>query len=79
MTVLERGDGGFLLGMQRRVGWERNLGGKIGLAGKQMESGCGGIGRGLACSPVCHSSDSMISLIEMRIAWEGTGVRGAGR
>lgn len=42
-----------------------------------MESGCGGRGRRLGCSPVRHSGDSVISLIEIRNKWEGAGVQGS--
>lgn len=63
--------------MQGGDGWERNLGGRIGWAGRQMESRCGGRGRRLGCSPVRHSGDSVISLIEIRNKWEGAGVQGS--
>ena len=44
-----------------------------------MESGCGGRGRRLGCSPVRHSGDSVISLIEIRDKWKEQVFRGAGR
>ena len=53
------------------------MGGRIGWAGRQMESRCGGRGRRLGCSPVRHSGDSVISLIEIRNKWEGAGVQGS--